>query len=167
MPPKYVTDSWHPPVDTPPGNYSGPFPLERMLTDWGERGETGRGGGKGAGTLAPISGAAAAARPTPRPPSHAPSTNTTNNTHYHTPGGWAQERTTCPANYPKAAPRSHCGHYSFVEMDASMAYRSALAYASTGDERYARQAVGIIVAWAQSNKVFGLSDRNGPLEAAW
>lgn len=116
VPPKYVNDKWYPPVDTPPGNYSGPYAMERMLTDW---------------------------------------------------GGWAQPKTTCPPNYPADAPKSHCGHYAFVEMDASVAYRSALAYAATGDERYATQAMRVVSAWAQTNKVFGVSDRNGPLEAAW
>lgn len=94
-------------------------------------------------------------------------TQTTKQTEPRPTGGWARERTTCPDNYPDGAPRSHCGHYSFVEMDASAAYRSALAYAATGDERFAEQALRVVRAWAQTNKVFGVSDRNGPLEAAW
>lgn len=48
-----------------------------------------------------------------------------------------------------------------------MAYKSALAFVATGDERYAVQAMNAVQAWARTNKVFGLSDRNGPLEAAW
>lgn len=83
-------------------------------------------------------------------------------------GGWHKSASSpCPPNYPDGAPREHCGHYSFVEIDAATAYRSALAYVASGDERYARQAVRAVTAWAETNKVFGLSDRNGPLEAAW
>lgn len=74
---------------------------------------------------------------------------------------------TCPAKYPAAAPLTQCGHYAFVEIDASMAYKSAVAYAATNDDRYAERAVEAIMAWATTNKQFGLSDKNGPLEAAW
>lgn len=95
-------------------------------------------------------------------------------THTHTlhtyilAGGWAKERdTTCPPNFPKTAPLEQCGHYALVEIDAAMAYKSALAFVATGDERYAVQAMNAVQAWARTNKVFGLSDRNGPLEAAW
>lgn len=84
------------------------------------------------------------------------------------PGGKLDpESTPCPANYPPAAPTVMCGHFAFVEIDATMAYRSALAYVTTGDERYARQAARAAAAWAANNTVFGLSERNGPLEAAW
>ena len=84
------------------------------------------------------------------------------------PGGKLDpESTPCPANYPANAPSYMCGHYSFVEIDATMSYRSALAYVATGDERYAQQAMGAVAAWARNNSVFGLSERNGPLEAAW
>jgi len=48
-----------------------------------------------------------------------------------------------------------------------MAYRQAVAYAATGDERHAKKAMHIIQAWATTNKEFGPEDRNGPLEAAW
>lgn len=48
-----------------------------------------------------------------------------------------------------------------------MAYKSAMAYVVTKDERYAELAVNATQAWATTNKYFGLSDRNGPLEAAW
>jgi hypothetical protein len=60
-----------------------------------------------------------------------------------------------------------CAHYAFVEMDASMAYRNAVAYAATGDERYASQAMDSVMAWARTNKAFGIEERNGPLEVAW
>ena len=84
------------------------------------------------------------------------------------PGGWAKERfETCPRNYPANAPATMCGHVAFIEMDASMSYKSAMAYAATGDERYAIQAMGAVQAWAKTNVVFGLEERNGPLEAAW
>jgi hypothetical protein len=88
--------------------------------------------------------------------------------HAPTPGGWQVDReTTCPPNYPADAPLGQCGHVAFVEVDASMAYRSALAYVATGDERYARQAMAAVQAWATTNKEWGLVFRNGPLEAAW
>ena len=83
------------------------------------------------------------------------------------PGGWHKSASSpCPPNYPEGAPKEHCGHYSFVELDATMSYRSALAYVATGDERYAAQAMAVVTAWAKTNSVFGLPDRNGPLEAA-
>jgi hypothetical protein len=84
------------------------------------------------------------------------------------PGGWQVDReTTCPPNYPPGAPLGQCGHFAFVEIDAAMAYRSAIAYVATSDERYARQAMAAVQAWATTNKEWGLVYRNGPLEAAW
>jgi hypothetical protein len=83
-------------------------------------------------------------------------------------GGWAVDRfKTCPSNYPKEAPFTQCGHFAFVELDAAMAYKSAMAYVVTKEERYAELAINATQAWAKTNKYFGLSDRNGPLEAAW
>lgn len=45
----------------------------------------------------------------------------------------------------------------------NMAYKQAVAYMVTKDERYARQAAAIVHAWATGNTVFGLNYRNGPL----
>jgi hypothetical protein len=83
------------------------------------------------------------------------------------PGAWIYDNTTCPPNYPEGAPMYICGHIAFVELDAKMAYKEAMAYAATGDERHAQLAMDIIQAWATKNKVFGLKNKNGPLEAAW
>ncbi|KAI8464660.1 MAG: chondroitin AC/alginate lyase [Monoraphidium minutum] len=83
-------------------------------------------------------------------------------------GGWHKWNSSpCPPNYPSDAPAKHCGHFAFVEMDASISYRSALAYVATGDEQYARNARDAVMGWAATNKVFGIEDRNGPLEAGW
>jgi hypothetical protein len=82
-------------------------------------------------------------------------------------GGADAPPASCPAHYPAGAPPGQCGHTAFVELDAAMAHKSALAYAATGDERYARQAAGILSAWAATNKEFGVQGANGPLEAAW
>jgi len=60
-----------------------------------------------------------------------------------------------------------CGHIAYVELDAKQAYKSAMAYAATGDERHAVKAMDIIQMWSRSNKVFGLRNKNGPLEAGW
>jgi hypothetical protein len=48
-----------------------------------------------------------------------------------------------------------------------MAYRQAVAYVATGQERHAQKSMEIIQAWSKVNKEFGPEDRNGPLEAAW
>lgn len=82
-------------------------------------------------------------------------------------GGTAIDQSACPAKYPGGAPRSLCGHISFVEADGMMAYKQALAYFATGDQRYASQSAAILTAWSSSNTVFGLRNKNGPLEAAW
>ena len=58
-------------------------------------------------------------------------------------------------------------HISFVELDGQQAYRQALAWWTTGDTRYADNALNIIKAWATTNKQWGIIDRNGPLEAGW
>jgi hypothetical protein len=73
----------------------------------------------------------------------------------------------CPSNYPEGAPTNVCGHVAFAEMDAQAAYKQAMAYAISGDERHARNSLDIMLAWARTNKVFGLRNKNGPLEAAW
>jgi hypothetical protein len=75
--------------------------------------------------------------------------------------------TTCNANYPAGAPPKECAHISLVEIDGTLAYKQALAYMATKDTRHAQQALGTLLAWANTNKVFGLHYRNGPLEAAW
>jgi hypothetical protein len=56
---------------------------------------------------------------------------------------------------------------AFVELDAQMAYKQAVAHALTGNESYALNALDIVDAWARHNKHWGLQDENGPLEAAW
>lgn len=43
----------------------------------------------------------------------------------------------------------------------------AAAFAATGNAGYAQQAAAAIRAWATTNRAFGISYRNGPLEAAW
>lgn len=48
-----------------------------------------------------------------------------------------------------------------------MAYKYAMAYIATGNARYAEQSLNITRAWATTNKIFGLRNRNGPLEAGW
>lgn len=77
------------------------------------------------------------------------------------------DNSTCPKNYPLGAPVHVCGHVSFAEMDAQAAYKQAMAYAITKDDRHARNAMRIVTAWAKTNKKFGLKSKNGPLEAAW
>lgn len=82
-------------------------------------------------------------------------------------GGWEVTPPACPANYPAFAPRGICGHISFVEMDGQMMYKQALAYLATKDLRYAQNAFAIANAWANTNKAWGVSSENGPLEAGW
>lgn len=82
-------------------------------------------------------------------------------------GGWEESTTMCPANYPKFAPLGICGHISFVEMDAQMVYKQALAYYATKDTRYAQNVFSTVSAWASTNTAWGLSSQNGPLEAGW
>ncbi|KAI8472449.1 MAG: chondroitin AC/alginate lyase [Monoraphidium minutum] len=82
-------------------------------------------------------------------------------------GGASGENGTCPPNYPPAAPTGVCAHVAFIEIDAQMMFKQSMAYLATGDDRYAAQAIGIAMAWAKKNKVFGPKHRNGPLEAAW
>lgn len=50
-------------------------------------------------------------------------------------GGTDATSGTCPSNYPSTAPPAGCGHESFVELDAQMSYKMALAYHATGDTR--------------------------------
>jgi len=73
----------------------------------------------------------------------------------------------CPPSFPPGANRNQCGHIAFVELDGAMSYKYALAYVATGDVRYAEQALGILRAWMQKNRRFGVQSANGPLEAAW
>ncbi|GBF87978.1 hypothetical protein Rsub_00690 [Raphidocelis subcapitata] len=82
-------------------------------------------------------------------------------------GGWNVDNRTCPKNYPLGAPVHVCGHVAFAEMDAQAAYKQAMAYAITKDDRHAKNAMKIVTAWAKTNKKFGLKSKNGPLEAAW
>ncbi|WIA22272.1 hypothetical protein OEZ85_004592 [Tetradesmus obliquus] len=73
----------------------------------------------------------------------------------------------CSAAYDPRAPITICGHVSFVEMDAQMVYKMALAWYATGDARYATQVLSIINAWATTNTDWGWHWENGPLEAGW
>ncbi|KAF6262671.1 chondroitin AC/alginate lyase [Scenedesmus sp. NREL 46B-D3] len=73
----------------------------------------------------------------------------------------------CSAAYDARAPTTICGHISFVEMDAQMVYKMALAWYATGDSRYASQVLSIVNAWAAINKDWGWHWENGPLEAGW
>jgi hypothetical protein len=82
-------------------------------------------------------------------------------------GGIIANTSTCPAAYPTGAPLAQCGHTAFVELDGTMAYKSALAYVATGDARHAAQAAAILTAWSTKNREFGVKTTNGPLEAAW
>jgi hypothetical protein len=82
-------------------------------------------------------------------------------------GGVNVNETNCPPNYPEGAPRKICGHVAFAELDAEQAYKQALAYAATGDARYAEESLKIMLAWATTNRVWGVKHKNGPLEAAW
>lgn len=82
-------------------------------------------------------------------------------------GGTVRNTSACPPNYPASASLPACGHTSFVELDSAMAYKYALGYAATGDERYAQRAAEILRAWASTNREFGVPTANGPLEASW
>jgi len=46
-----------------------------------------------------------------------------------------------------------------------MSYKQAMAWLTTGDDRYLDNVVKIIDAWATNNKAWGRSTQNGPLEA--
>jgi hypothetical protein len=72
-----------------------------------------------------------------------------------------------PRNYPSQAPPRKAAHISFVELDGQQVYKQALAWWITGEEKYANNALDIINAWSSTNKVWGITHRNGPLEAAW
>lgn len=168
MPPKFVGNNWAPPVDTPAGGYGGPFPMERVLADWGARGTRGSRGPRPAADSTACCAHSTSCMLCARPRSAPPRQRQRNAPPQPPTGGWEKDRfSTCPANYPKDAPLTQCGHYAFVELDATMAYKNAVAYAATGDERFAVRAMEAVQAWARTNKVFGLAERNGPLEAAW
>lgn len=77
-----------------------------------------------------------------------------------------QERL-CAASFDPNAPQQLCGHLSFVELDAVMAYKQAMAWWATGDSRHAQTALDIVAAWSSSNARWGVRTRNGPLEGAW
>lgn len=66
-----------------------------------------------------------------------------------------------------------CGSYSRPDLgckderrDASAAYSQAIAWYVTGNERYARNAIRIMNAWA-TVLTGGHTNRNGPIQAAW
>lgn len=49
-----------------------------------------------------------------------------------------------------------------------MSYKQAMAYHATQtDARYAQSAFGIINGWVATNKAWGLTSENGPLEGGW
>ncbi|GBF99458.1 hypothetical protein Rsub_11944 [Raphidocelis subcapitata] len=83
-------------------------------------------------------------------------------------GGATKDSSQCsPAYLATRGPASQCHHIALVEIDGAMAYRQALAFLMNGNEGHAAQARAALVAWANTNRAFGLQDRNGPLEAAW
>ena len=82
-----------------------------------------------------------------------------------------------PLAAPDYTPTPHatveCGPYSRPDIgckderrDATAAYTQALAWTVTGDERYARNAIRIMNAWAGTLTGGHLND-NGPVQAAW
>lgn len=73
----------------------------------------------------------------------------------------------CAESFDPRAPQQLCGHLSFVELDAVMAYKQAVAWWATGDRRHAQTALDIVAAWARTNSHQGVKHRNGPLEAGW
>lgn len=82
-------------------------------------------------------------------------------------GGVESDLAACPANYPAFAPRAICGHVAWVELDAQMLYKAALAFHATRDSRYAAHVFDTLTAWAARNRGWGLPTQNGPLEAGW
>ena len=73
----------------------------------------------------------------------------------------------CAETFDPNAPQQMCGHLSFVELDAVMAYKQAVAWWATGDDRHAKAAFEIVAAWTRNSSRWGVKTRNGPLEAAW
>jgi len=74
---------------------------------------------------------------------------------------------------PKPRAVVECGPYSRPDLgckderrDCVAAYTQALAWVVTSDERYARNAVRIMNAWA-TTLTGGHTNRNGPIQAAW
>jgi hypothetical protein len=66
-----------------------------------------------------------------------------------------------------------CGPYSRPDLgckderrDSAAAYSQAIAWCVTGNERYARNAIRIMNAWANT-LTGGHTNRNGPIQAAW
>jgi hypothetical protein len=66
-----------------------------------------------------------------------------------------------------------CGPYSRPDLgckderrDSAAAYSQAIAWFATGNERYARNAIRIMNAWA-TTLTGGHTNRNGPIQAAW
>eukprot|EP00775_Hariotina_reticulata_P008807 gene8807-8986_t len=57
------------------------------------------------------------------------------------------------------------GHDELVEKDGKMVYMQTCAWLVTNDDRYARNAAGIINSWARQNRSF--AGKNAPLEAGW
>jgi hypothetical protein len=77
------------------------------------------------------------------------------------------QRRVCAESFDPNAPPQLCGHLSFVELDAVMAYKQAVAWWATGDSRHASAALEIISAWSSNSSTWGMKTRNGPLEAGW
>lgn len=77
------------------------------------------------------------------------------------------DKVVCPQHYPAAAPSILCGHISLVEFDAEQSLKQAVAYLATGQQAYMANALRIVDVWAATNKVWGVKEQNGPLEAGW
>jgi hypothetical protein len=73
----------------------------------------------------------------------------------------------CAQSFDPNAPQQLCGHISFVELDAVMAYKQAVAWWATGDRRHAETALDIVAAWSGNDTRWGVRTRNGPLEGGW
>lgn len=79
----------------------------------------------------------------------------------------ASQKHVCAETFDPNAPQQLCGHLSFVELDAVMACKQAVAWWATGDSRHSANAAEIVAAWARNSSRWGVKTRNGPLEAAW
>ena len=78
----------------------------------------------------------------------------------------------CPANYPSSsspggAPKTNCGHVTWVELDGAQIYRNSIAWWATNQTVYAQSSHTYIKAWVNTNAQWGWWRENGPLEAGW
>lgn len=67
------------------------------------------------------------AAPPPPPSHHTHSQNT-----LKLAGGIIANTSTCHKDYPSQASTQQCGHMAFVELDATMSYKYAMAFVATG-----------------------------------